>query len=110
MYAIRLNRRILPDDAHTEIETFSRVVDDFNTLEVEAGTTGYMGGDAGHGGRTYFRIEDLGSTCLRVRPLGKNGDSGMEIFLFGDAELSTFIRALQFGAKALEDQKNKVYD
>ena len=27
-----------------------------NLLEVECGSTGLMGGDSGHGGRTYIRI------------------------------------------------------
>ena len=54
MFEIKENRRILPDG--TQITTYSRDVVSCNILEVEAGTTGYMGGDTGHGGRTYFRI------------------------------------------------------
>lgn len=37
-----------------------------NILEVEAGTTGYRGGDTGHGGRTYFRIQNAASTDMEV--------------------------------------------
>ena len=54
MYEVKENSRILKDG--TEITTYSRDVISCNVLEVEAGTTGYCGGDTGHGGRTYFRI------------------------------------------------------
>ena len=47
MYEIKENRRRLKDG--TEITTYSRDVVSCNILEVEAGTTGYMGGDTGHG-------------------------------------------------------------
>ena len=51
MYEIKENRRRLKDG--TEISTYTRDVVSCNILEVEAGTTGYRGGDTGHGGRTY---------------------------------------------------------
>ena len=57
MYEIKGNRRRLKDG--TEISTYTRDVVSCNILEVEAGTTGYRGGDTGHGGRTYFRIKDI---------------------------------------------------
>ena len=63
MFEIKENRRVLPDG--TEITTYSRDVISANILEVEAGTTGYKGGDTGHGGRTYFRIADAASTVLK---------------------------------------------
>ena len=47
MFEIKENRRVLPDG--TEITTYSRDVISANILEVEAGTTGYKGGDTGHG-------------------------------------------------------------
>ena len=50
MYEIKEKRRMLPDG--TEITTYTRDVVSANILEVEAGTTGFMGGDTGHGGRT----------------------------------------------------------
>lgn len=59
MYEIRENRRKLKDG--TDITTYTRDVVSCNLLEVEAGTTGYMGGDSGHGGRTYFHIKDEGA-------------------------------------------------
>ncbi len=54
MYEVKENSKILKDG--TEITTYSRDVISCNILEVEAGTTGYCGGDTGHGSHTYFRI------------------------------------------------------
>ena len=39
-----------------EITTYTRDVVSANLLEVEAGTNGFQGGDAGHGSRAYIRI------------------------------------------------------
>ena len=64
MYEIKEKRRMLPDG--TELTTYTRDVVSANILEVEAGTTGFMGGDTGHGGRTYFRIQDEGSTDMKI--------------------------------------------
>lgn len=44
MYEIKENSRILKDG--TELTTYTRDVVSANILEVEAGTTGYQGGDA----------------------------------------------------------------
>ena len=62
MYEIKENRRELFDG--TEITTYTRDVVSANILQVEAGTTGYKGGDTGHGRRTYFRISDEASTDI----------------------------------------------
>lgn len=64
MYEVKENSRILKDG--TEITTYSRDVISCNVLEVEAGTTGYCGGDTGHGGRTYFRIQDAACTDMEI--------------------------------------------
>ena len=108
MFEIKENRRILPDG--TQITTYSRDVVSCNILEVEAGTTGYMGGDTGHGGRTYFRIEDTGGTDIQIHPLGRYADEGFEVFLGGDCELETIIRALKFITRVLEEESKEVYD
>lgn len=86
------------------VDTKTREIEDFNILEVEAGTTGFCGGDSGHGARTYFRIEDLG--CTDIRPIViENGDeSGIVVVLGGDAELRTTIEALKFITRVLEDK------
>ena len=68
-----------------------------NILEVEAGTTGHMGGDSGWGGRTYFKIRDLGSTDIKVGFTDKDGlysTDGFYVELGGDCELDTMITAL----------------
>ena len=98
MYEIKENSRILKDG--TELTTYTRDVVSANILEVEAGTTGYQGGDSGHGGRTYFRIEDAASTDMEVRSyVNKYG-----------CELETTIRALKFITKVLEEEAAEVYD
>jgi len=93
--------------------TWGRDVVDCNSFEVEAGTTGYQGGDTGHGGRTYFRIEDTWGTDIIINVI-KNKNStlinnpaaarGVEIMLGGDAELTTFIEALKWAVSVLEAQ------
>lgn len=82
MYKIKENQRILNDG--TEIRTFSREIVSANLLSVGAGTTGYKGGDTGHGGRTYFRIEDDGGTDIQTHPIGRYADEGFEVTLGGD--------------------------
>ena len=109
MYEIKEKRRMLPDG--TEITTYTRDVVSANILEVEAGTTGFMGGDTGHGGRTYFRIQDEGSTDMKVNTyVDRYGGTGFEVFLGGDCELETMIRALKFITKVLEEESREVYD
>ena len=66
MYEVTERRRKLDDG--TEITTYTRDVVSCNILQVEAGTTGYKGGDTGHGGRTYFRIQDAASTDMEIKP------------------------------------------
>ena len=108
MFEIKESQRVLPDG--TEITTYSREITSANILEIEAGTTGYMGGDSGHGGRTYFRIEDTGGTDIQVHPIGRYADEGFEVILGGDCELETMIRALRFIAKVLEEESQEVLD
>lgn len=109
MYEIKENRRELFDG--TEITTYTRDVVSANILQVEAGTTGYKGGDTGHGGRTYLRITDLGGTDIRVNPIQDHyGNGGFEVTLGGDCELATMITALKFITQVLEEESKEVYD
>ena len=110
MYEIKENRRRLKDG--TDITTYTRDVVSCNILEVEAGTTGYMGGDAGHGGRTYFAIRNDGSTDMGIHVMrDRFGDAeGFEVMLGGDCELETMIRALKFITKVLEEESQELYD
>lgn len=97
------------------VDTYKREIFNANILEVEAGSTGYCGGDSGHGSRHYIRLKDLGSTDIRVK-IGDQEfdelykDKGIEIILGGDTELDTMITALKFVTKVLEDAANEVYD
>lgn len=106
MYEVKKNSRTLEDG--TKITTYSREIASWNFLEVEAGTTGYCGGDAGHGGRTYFRIQNAACTDMEVHsyatPHSYDGDDGVEVVLAGDCELETMIQALKFIVKVLEDE------
>lgn len=91
------------------IPTVKKELVDCNIIEVECGTTGCRGGDSGHGGRTYFRIEDCASTDMRLR----YKDSGewidvrypnkIEIVFGGDSELCTFAQALKFAYDQLKE-------
>ena len=109
MYEITEKQRTLCDG--TELTTYSRDIYDCNVLSVEAGTTGYCGGDSGHGGRTYFRIKDEGGTDMHVvTHTDRFGCSEFEVLLGGDCELDTMIKALKFITKVLEDEAKEVND
>jgi hypothetical protein len=86
-----------------EVTTWTTEIFRANVLEVEVGTNGYRGGDSGHGSRTYVRIQDLGSTDMRVRALDVDHCAGLEVLLGGDCELVTFIESLEFILKALKE-------
>lgn len=107
MYEIKEKRRLIHG---VEVPTFSREIFNCNVLTVEAGTTGYCGGDTGHGGRTYIRIQDEGGTDIHAHALGKYGDEGVEILLGGDTELETMVQALEFVLKALKEMAAGVDD
>ncbi len=109
MYEVRERNRELMDG--TEITTYTREVVSANILEVEAGTTGYCGGDSGHGGRTYFRIKDAACSDMKIQSnVNQYGCSELEVTLGGDCELETMIRALKFITKVLEEESREVYD
>lgn len=107
-----------------KIETEKEEFVSANMLSVEVGTTGYCGGDSGHGGRTYLRIHDEGCTDLRCKVHGyfvdeENGGADyedkytddaqdIEITLGGDCEMDTFIAALRYAADTLEQQKHHI--
>lgn len=92
-----------------KVKTFSREVVSCNLLEVEAGTTGYRGGDAGHGGRAYFRVQDSGFGGVEAHSL-TDGGAGFVVLLRGDSEIETMIRALKFIVKVLEKETRKERD
>ena len=71
----------------------------------------HCGGDTGHGGRTYFRIQDAACTDMEIHSYTTRcGSNGFEVCLGGDCELETMIRALKFITKVLEEESKEVYD
>lgn len=74
---------------------------DCNILGVSIGTTGYKGGDTGHGGRTIFSLTNVSSTDMRVSINdGEVVDAdSIKIIFGGDAEMDTFTKALMFAAE-----------
>lgn len=110
MFEVKEDSVVLNDGTH--LRTFTREITDANILEVEAGTTGYKGGDSGHGGRTYFRIKDLASTDMRVKTVADcfGHTDELEVVLGGDTELSTIIKALKFITRVLEEESKEVED
>ena len=42
--------------------------------------------------------------------IGRDADEGFEVFLGGDCERETTIRALKFITKVLEEESQEVYD
>ena len=104
------NSSVIVDGTH--IDTFKKEIVSANILEVEVGTTGYMGGDTGHGGRTFFRIKDLASTDMRLafRDNGKYFKSrylnDLELIFGGDCELDTFCEALRIGYNVLSQHSD----
>ena len=87
-----------------EIETKEKTIFGACIMNVEAGTTGYMGGDTGHGGRTYFAIRNVSCVDIKVNPVGYRGDGGFEVAFGGDEELREFIMALEFAARTLKEK------
>ena len=106
MYEIKKKQKVLSDG--TKITTYSRELESFAMMEIEAGTTGYKGGDSGHGGRTYFSIRDMGGTDISPKIIKSKDheDIGIEITLGGDSELSSVIEALKFITQVLEEESN----
>ena len=90
-----------------EVTTWTREILDCCCLEVEAGTNGYKGGDAGHGSRVYLRIFDMGDTsfCSKVDHMDLDDRKDEYVFaLGGDAELSAVKEALRWMLSVLEAQ------
>ena len=101
---------------------------DANIIQVAVGTTGYKGGDTGHGGRTFFGIRNESGTDMRLTFVAskwpsqggqletEEADGHTDVYgcnleaqricieFGGDAELSTFIEALEFAVETLKEQ------
>ena len=91
-----------------EIESYEGQIVHTCILNTKAGTNCPMGGDTGHGGRTFFELEDEGSTDLRVKVDGEEftSPSKVRIVLGGDSEELVFKKALKSALKALRKTEN----
>lgn len=85
----------------TEENNATRTFVDMCILRATVSTTGYCGGDSGHGGRTEIILDDLGNTDIDAT-VTETPDKRIAIQLGGDAELRVIIQALRFSADALE--------
>jgi len=96
-----------------EIEIFIEEFIDANIFEVAVGTTGFQGGDTGHGGRTYIRFSNNSSTDMRCKISSRKSEyedkwggetekENIELVFGGDAELETLIQGLKHILKVLK--------
>lgn len=97
-----METKIRKIDNRWDVKTYREEFGGISSLEVEVGTNGYHGGDAGHGSRTYLRIENTDCSCIEASVM--QDDRGFEIILGGDSEMDTFIDALDFAVGILKKQ------
>ena len=94
----------------SKVQIKTKIISSANILQVSAGTNCPQGGDSGHGGRTYFKLENQAGTILVVKVNGKafdlSRDGNLEIVLAGDTECETFLDGLKFAVQTLESQLN----
>ena len=90
-------------------EIAEKEIPNCNILKVKVGTTGYCGGDGGHGGRSFVMLTNRSSTDWKAAVKSDScGDvRSIMIDLAGDSELETTIEALRFAADNLERIANK---
>lgn len=86
------------------VNTYKQEIEGLNTIEVEVGTTGHKGGDAGHGCRTYLKIKNIADTWIAPWC----DEDSVEITLGGDSELDTFCEALRIGYEVLKKHASDI--
>lgn len=94
------------------VETFEReVIEEDTVLRVEAGTTGYRGGERDQGGRTYLCIDCLyGDFFFSPVTDDKKKVVGIEIACSGDDGMNAIMKAIEFIHKAINDQRCEADD
>ena len=98
-----MNKRIING---VKIETQKKEITSCNILGVEVGTNDCQGGDAGHGIRTFFKLNDLCGTVWEIKHLIDDDNcEGVQIELQGDSELGTFVDALKFAVEVLKKKE-----
>lgn len=83
---------------------YKKEIFDACVIRVKAGTTGYQGGDAGHGGRTWIKIEDWGGADIHFNA---EHEKSLIITIYGDAELNVMIKGLEWIVKKLKENSGK---
>ncbi len=80
---------------------------------VEAGTTGYKGGDAGHGSRALFLLENTGGN-VRIAVEDSEGrvhtfdfPQSVRITVSGDMEIRQLLESLSFAVAVLKAELEK---
>lgn len=95
---------------HRGYTTYGALYTEFwanNAFSIEAGTTGYQGGDSGHGGHAHMMLLNIGGSDVTVTPyLTGNGHGrtydGVAIDVGGDDEIMTLAQSLRFAADVIE--------
>ena len=87
----------------SKIPALSCEITDCCILKVTAGTNGFCGGDSGHGGECFLELYNAAAADMSVSIDGKEfAETNQVVISFGgDAELQTFIEALEAGAQIL---------
>lgn len=99
MFEIRKNEKRIND---VDVATFERDVERGKTaLEVEAGTTGFCGGEREEGGRAFIRISAKGADFY-ANAGEKNGS--VVIAVCGDEGIMALVESLTFALEALVDE------
>jgi len=86
-------------------DSYRTTIESANLLGIEVSTTGHMGGDAGHGGKTEIKIIDEGGTCCEFESYKENGCNGLKMIFQGDSELDTITEAMEFIVKILKKHR-----
>ncbi len=109
MYAINEEMKMINGEV---VETFEREITEGKTiLRAEAGTTGYKGGERRSGSRTYLCINCLRGDFHFSEVTDSDGTAvGAVIACCGDEGLNALLKALEFAAQAMNDQRCEVDD
>ena len=109
MYAINEEMKMINGEV---VETFEREITEGKTiLRVEAGTTGYKGGGRNAGSRSYLCIDCMcGDFCFSEVDDEDGTAVGVLVACCGDDGLNALMKALEFAAQAMNDQRCEVDD
>lgn len=107
----RTHPEAVEDNLKAHFNLISKEFWSCNAFRVTVGTNSPCGGDAGHGGKTLFRLRNLTSTDWDVfidKKEAVHSPYELTILLYGDTEAQTFADSLIFAGKTLKKQIRKV--